>query len=326
MKTVHVGIVGMGWFGNFHLDNLKKLPGVEVDALVNTSRDKLEAAGKKAPGARLYTDYHDMLEQERGLDALIVCVTPARHGDLEVLAAQRGIHLFVEKPIGLDLAAVERTAAAIQEAGIIASVGYHERYNPELDAIRAYVAEHPVGLAVGKWIGGMPGAAWWRDKAASGGQIVEQCTHIFDVLRYILGDVEEVTTTAQTGLVPDVPHTVEDASASLVRFRNGALATILTGCYVDEDATPADCGFTLYGKEVTIVYEWGKQARWIAKAEQCTHVFPHEHHELAIAAFIEAVRTGDATAIRSSYADGARTLAATLAANRSLESGQTVRL
>lgn len=326
MKTVKVGIVGMGWFGNFHLDNLQKLPGVEIAALVNTTGSKLEAAGKKAPGARLYTDYHDMLEHEPELDALIVCVTPARHGDLEVLAAARGIHLFVEKPIGLDLAAVQRTADAIEKAGIISSVGYHERYNPELDAIRAYVAEHPVGLAVGKWIGGMPGAAWWREKAASGGQIVEQCTHIFDVLRFILGDIESVATTAQTGIVTDTPHTVEDASATLARFQNGAIATILTGCYVDEAQTPGDMGFTLYMKDMTIEYIWGREARWITRGEQITHVFPYEHHELAVAAFVEAVRTGDGGAIRSTYADGARTLAATLAANASMEQGKTVQL
>ena len=52
--------------------------------------------------------------------------------------------------------------------------------------------DQTIGMALGRWMGGMPGVAWWRRQEGSGGQFVEQTTHIVDLLRYCAGEVTEV--------------------------------------------------------------------------------------------------------------------------------------
>ena len=68
-----------------------------------------------------------MLEQER-LDVLYVCIPPFCHGDIEEQATAKGIHLMVEKPLGLDAQSVRHKAKVISESGIIATSGYCLRY------------------------------------------------------------------------------------------------------------------------------------------------------------------------------------------------------
>jgi len=136
MKSVKVAVLGGGWFGHFHLDNLLKMEGVEVVALATTSTKALEELAKKAPLARTYTNHASLIGGESELDALIACVPPDRHEGLEEMVAEHGVNLYMEKPLGVSLPEVLRCERAIRDSGIICSVGYQTRYNPSLDTMR----------------------------------------------------------------------------------------------------------------------------------------------------------------------------------------------
>src|SRR5690606_32169127 len=85
----------------------------------------------------------------------------------------------------------------------------------------------------GSWIGTMPQVPRWRRKDMSGGQDVEQTIHVFDSVRYLLGEVESVQAVATTGLMSDVEnYNVEDASAVTLKLKNGAVGTIFSACYL----------------------------------------------------------------------------------------------
>src|SRR5690606_30532620 len=105
---------------------------------------------------------------------------------------ERGIPFLVEKPLGLDAALPKALRDAVRDKGMITSVGYHFRYKGHTETLRALLADRTLGMATGGWMGGMPGVSWWRRKDGSGGQFVEQTTHLVDVLRYVAGEVDEV--------------------------------------------------------------------------------------------------------------------------------------
>ena len=105
MEKVKIGIVGCGSFGNYHLDTLLRREDVEVVALATENEERLRATGAKVPSARLYPDHRAMFAGEPELNAILVCVPPSRHGDIEICAAERGVHMYVEKPLALTLAA-----------------------------------------------------------------------------------------------------------------------------------------------------------------------------------------------------------------------------
>lgn len=322
MAQLKLGLVGCGGFGNFHLTNLLKMDDVAVTALYSRNPQRLEGTLGRVPSAHPYTDYRKMLEAEP-LDALLISVTPDGHGDLELLAADRRLPFYVEKPVGLALDEVSRVAAAVEKAGILTSVGYQDRYSPVYEEIRRAIAGKTVGLVFGSWIDCMPGAPWWRLKASSGGQMIEQTTHIFDALRYLFGEVRQVFAWGNNSLHSGVPDCdVEDCSSVLLQFEDGKIGTVSSGCYMKWQRGTRAVGLTIHAEDVKIEYDWGASLRLISARETREIRYTEGFHAAAVSAFLQAVRTGDGCGIRSTYQDGAQTLALTLAANRSLGSGQ----
>lgn len=325
MRQLKAALVGCGGFGNRHLNDLLQMEEVQVTALCSRSEDRLRRTGEKAPQARLYRGYREMFEREK-LDFAVISTIPSGHEEIEETAAAHGVHFYVEKPVGLSREAVEKKLQAVKKAGILTSVGYQERYNPKLRELEALLSQHPALMAYGGWIGEMPGVSWWRKKECSGGQLVEQCTHIFDFMRYLFGEAKTVSTVARSDLHGQLPDcSVDDCAVSSVSFQSGAVASVMTGCFQGPGA-PGFVGLTLVCQNGVVEYDWGKS--FVAKtSEGETRVeFPGDHHRRALAAFVQAVGQQDPSLIRSDYADGAASLFLSLAAQQSADEGRVIAL
>jgi len=325
MKTVKVGIVGCGYFGNFHLNNLQKIDGVEVVALSSFNSAKLKTTGEKVPGAHLYSSHREMFEKEKQLDALFICVPPDSHDDVEILAAKKGIHIYVEKPIGLSMHKAEDIESAVNAAGIISCVGYQERYNDEVEKIKDYISNKKIGLVNARWITGMPGIPWWRMKERSGGQIVEQCTHLIDMLRYLIGDINLVYSLAGKGLMQNIPeYNIDDYTSTILKFKSGVIASVVTACYLENNTNFNGISFQIVCNDTVIEYDWDKELRYITEDSIKKVEFNGSSHLKAAETFIEAIRTGRPEIIKSPYSDAVKTLRATLATNESITSAMPI--
>ena len=327
MKKIKAAVIGGGWFGQFHTDNLLQMEDVELAAFATGNSARLAELSAKQPNARAYSDQKDLIAEERGLDALIVCVPPDSRNGIEKTAAENGIHLFMEKPLGVDLEYVLGCEKAINESGIICSVGYQTRYNLQADAIKAQVRDDEIGTVVAKWMGIMPETPWWRIKARSGGQFIEQVTHMVDLLRYFFGDVKSVYSAGRTDFIRGVPnYDVEDASATVLTFESGLLATVTCGCFVNPENAGSEIRIEMYGKRRHVFYEWDTLARWENKLESSTRYFGNEFHFPALRTFIDAVKNRDSSKIRSTYSDAVKTFKTTWAADLSVKKGAAVEL
>jgi myo-inositol 2-dehydrogenase/D-chiro-inositol 1-dehydrogenase len=320
MNTVRVGFVGTGGIAQTHLEALSRIEGAQLVAFCDVDAARAESAAARF-GGRAYTDYAQMLREEP-LDALYVCVPPHAHGDVEQLAAERGIHLFVEKPVARTLECARAVDAAIQKAGILSAVGYHFRYYGATERARERLQGLPIGMAIGYWHGGMPGVPWWRQHALSGGQLVEQTTHIVDLARYLVGEIVEVFAYLAHGVAP-LPYPdsdVSEAGVIAMRFANGAVGTITNTCMLNP---PGEVALKIYTPDRILEVSWGKLVETEAnrREEYSSRDNPYLNEDRA---FIEAIRTGDASLIRSTYSDGVRTLAVTLAADESARTGKPV--
>jgi len=139
---------------------------------------------------------------------------------------------------------------AIQRSGVIAAVGYNWRWLDITKKAKDILATTPIAMAQGYWWGGMPGVSWWRQKHQSGGQVVEQTTHIFDLARYLLGEVTQVYALGYQGLLADVDnYSVEDASTVVLRFASGAIANISS---TDLLASGGKVGIDLFGRAIRL--------------------------------------------------------------------------
>ncbi|MDK3256863.1 Gfo/Idh/MocA family protein [Blastococcus capsensis] len=173
-------------------------------------------------GATAYEGWEQRLDGE-ALDALYVCVPPHGHGAVEEAATDLGLPLFVEKPLATDLATAERLAARIEAARLLTSVGYHWRYLDTLETARGLLAETPARMVLAAWLDKAPGADWWARLDRSGGQTVEQATHLFDVARVLVGEVTGGSAVGSRS--PDGPGGMLDVCTAALRFESGAVAS-----------------------------------------------------------------------------------------------------
>ena len=154
----------------------------------------------------------------------------------------------------------------------------------------------------------------------SGGQMVEQTTHIFDLARYICGDVQEVYAAYATRVMGAVPEfNICDVGTATLKFKSGVVGTISNTCVL---SVPYTVGLHVIAKD--LVMELHGDLKVVEPGH--TEVFSGGVNPMLEenVAFINAIKTGDRSLIRSDYADAVKTLATTLACNESAETGKPV--
>ncbi|MCM3725743.1 Gfo/Idh/MocA family oxidoreductase [Neobacillus cucumis] len=317
-----VGFVGTGWFSKTHARILGEMNGVDVTAFCGTSMEKAEKEARNWSNATAYANVEEMLDKQK-LDAVYICVPPYAHGAIEYALLERNIPFFVEKPLAMN-DAPDEIAKKIAETGLITSVGYHWRYKDLTNRALSLLNESQVGMALGYWMGNMPMVPWWRDVHKSGGQFVEQTTHIVDLLRYLCGEIHEVYAAFNNQIMQGKVEgtTVPDVGSVTMKLENGTIATIYNTCILPNSGR---VGLELYSDEGVI--ELHNDLLRVVKGNRVEE-FKEESNPYITEnqIFLDAVLTGDTSKILSTYQDALKTHHVTMAANQSALSGQPISL
>ncbi|MGQ9729844.1 MAG: Gfo/Idh/MocA family protein [Candidatus Zipacnadales bacterium] len=321
--AVKVGFIGCGGMNRAHMNRIRDMKGADIVAVCDIAKDRARAAAEEY-GALAFTDHRQMI-QDVDMDALFIAIPPFAHEDQEILAARKGIHLFVEKPVAVNLKTAKKIETEILKAGIIATAGFQDRYQDIIAKLQKMLTKTRPGLVMGYWIGGMPGVPWWRRKEQSGGQAMEQTIHTFDMARYLFGEVKFVHATFSKGLMKHVPkYNVEDASCVNLQFKSGLCGTIFSGCFLQ--------GYGKVGLDIwcpTVLYEYAGRSRLTVREagkEPQTFQVGNDFGGEIVRRFISAVRSGDGSKLKSTYTDAVKSLAVVDAANESMATGEAVRV
>jgi predicted dehydrogenase len=321
MDKVKLGFIGTGGMAGAHMRNLKdNFEDVDFTAMCDISEDRAQQRAEEF-GGNSYSDYRVMYDKE-DLDAVYICTPPFAHGEQERIACEQGIAMFIEKPIHSELEPAIIINEDVERSGVITSVGYHWRYGGNAQNAKAMLDAQPQILgALGYWMGGMPGTPWWRVRAESGGQHVEQTTHIFDLARFLVGsDGKTVHGVAASGSMEHIEnYDIDDISMVNIEFKNGAVANIVSSCAME--------GFGRVHLEVftrgLVVTVGG--ANEVNKGGE-TEPLSSDSGQDRDRVFIDAVKSGDRSEILSDYSDALETLRIMLAASTSFRTGKAVDL
>ncbi|MDA1191983.1 MAG: Gfo/Idh/MocA family oxidoreductase [Candidatus Poribacteria bacterium] len=321
VEKVRVGFIGTGGIAGNHIGNLKGFDDVEFAAMCDVSKDRAEARAKEFGGAP-YTSFEEMYEKE-DLDAVYVCVPPFAHGEPELAGIEKGIPLFIEKPIDADIDIALKVRDAVVKADALTSVGYNWRYSDAVQAAREKLLDYKVLGACGYWMGGMPGTPWWRVRKQSGGQHVEQTTHVFDVSRFLLrGNAVSVHAAAAKGCMTDIDnYDIEDLSFVNVTYDNGTIANIQSGCCF---AGWGRVKIEIFGRNLAADITQGKAVFVTGRDEKVEIESTVNPYQLEDRIFIDAVKSGDRSKILAPYTDALETQKMMVAATRSMDTGKTV--
>lgn len=320
MDKVKVGFIGGGGIASIHLKNLAKDDRVEIISICDIVKENAEKTASKY-NAKAYTNAEEMLEKE-SVDALFLCVPPFAHGDIEEKAAQKGIHLMVEKPLGLDVDTARYKLKVIQESGIICASGYCLRYLDTVKKAKEYLKDKQIAMIRGHYITSFVPTPWYREMNKSGGQLVEQATHTMDLIRYLGGEINQVYANMNLQVLKDIENIdIPDATSVNFTLNSGAVG------HLDCSFTQTDhrMGVELLGKDFRVVID-GVNLTIVEKDSTITYPSKVDFYEEQDKAFIEAVLTGNRAVILSNYESGLNALEVTLAANKSQELGKPIPL
>ena len=329
MEKIRIGLIGCGGRSTAHRHSFVQMDNVQVVAVADPVEARRAEASRQFGGARMYRDDAEFYARESRdtVDAVVICVEPTAHAISEERAIDLGIPFLVEKPMTLDLAQADRIAQRVAETGLITSVGFQDRYLDLMDKIKAELPRHkPGGLVYGAWVGGIPGVWWWQKKSTCGGQLVEQNIHLLDGLRYLFGDPKSFWANASQGIVTGREgYDTDDHSTAVIEFANNFTATLVSACYLKqpEHGYPF-CGVRIDLEDMFIEYRLRTSTTFSTGTE--THVYMRQFDQGVTEdrTFIDAIKSGDGSKIRSPYSDAIKTLKLGFAANKSMETGEKI--
>ena len=319
---VRVGLIGTGGIAGHHLKELASLgpETVRVVALCDISEERVRAAAEGFEGTRVFTDHRRMFDDAtEDLDVVYVCVPPFAHDTAEQLAAERGLHLFVEKPVVLDVELGLANLEAIRKAGVMSSVGYTLRYRHPWRTARDLLHDREVSMICADRWGGTPSdeSNWWRVKEKSGGQLHEQTTHQVDSMRWIAGDIDEVYACfGHRVAVRTTNMTVPDSQVVTLQFSSGAVGYVSTVCTLTGGGG-RNAMQVLMGDIVVDI----DRDMTVRPEEAIELPAQSPDYESIDAAFVHAVASRDPTPILCDYEEGLKSAAVSLAANESARTG-----
>lgn len=281
--AVRIGIVGAGFVAGRHVQALERVGGAVVVGVADTDPARAEALAAATGGAAV-PDVEALLEDTTP-DALIICTPPGERGAAEQLACSSGTPFLVEKPLGADLATAEQVAAAAAASGTLAVVGYHWRFLVGLERARDILRGQSPTLGQALWLDHAPGAGWWPWRSGSGGQVVEQATHVIDALQALVGDVEVLGAAGARREHAD--GDVFEATAALLASPGGGLVATLAASSLLPDKHRAEVQVT--AERTTI--ELSERELFVVSADGDRWVEPETADPVARqdAAFLAAV-------------------------------------
>ncbi len=228
MNKINVGVIGAGRIGRVHAENLAyRIPEANLIAI----SDVFVAAAEKLAaelGVVAYQDHRRLLD-DPAIDAVLVCSSTDTHARFMEEAAQAGKQIFCEKPIALDLAAIDHALDVVQQVGVKLQIGFNRRFDPNFRRVHEVVAEGQIGkpqvLRITSRDPAPPPIDYVR---VSGGIFLDMTIHDFDMARFLMGqEVETVYAAAGVMVDPRIGEAVDvDTAVVTLHFANGSLGVI----------------------------------------------------------------------------------------------------
>ncbi len=218
MKRLAVGVIGTGSWGENQVRVLRQSRMAELMAICDSNKKRAREIGTKY-GVPWYSDVGKFLKVPN-LEAVTVCTPTQTHLKVGLQAIEAGKNLLVEKPMTGEERAAEKLVNSSRRAGVKLLVGFIERFNPGVRAVKKMLTQNVVGdiiIASGRRV------ARWPIRIGDVGVVKDTAIHEIDAMRYLLE--EEVSAVfAQTGSLRT--HSYEDYAEIMLSFNEGTTGFI----------------------------------------------------------------------------------------------------
>ncbi len=263
--AVRVGVLGAGFIGRIHALNLRQDPRVEIVGIADAVP---QAAGRLAAevGARPLGSLEALLDAAP--DAVYVTTPNTYHVEPVLAALASGAHVFSEKPMATSLEGAWRIRDAASRSRGVYQIGFNRRFAPVYRFARRLIDEGrlaPLAAQLKHNRGELRQPAWTSDPGVTGGYLYETPVHLFDMSRFLLGDVAEIQGWARRSVYAE-----PDGFVMLLRFRSGVIASLTSVAHASW-LFPSE-RLEIYGEHRAVVTEEMERASFSPGARDAAEV------------------------------------------------------
>ncbi len=207
---LRVGVVGAGSLGYHHTRIARDLPGVQMQGFFEVRDDRARQVAEEL-GVRPAPSLDDLLDR---IEAVVIATPTSTHEEVAVQALERGIHVFIEKPIAPDLGAADRILEVAEMGGALVQVGHVERFNDAVVAAQPYL-DTPLFIESHR-------LAPFTERGTDVAVVLDLMIHDVDLVGSLVGSpVEQIDATGVPILTPSV-----DIANARISYEGGAVANL----------------------------------------------------------------------------------------------------
>jgi len=277
-KKFSVGVIGTcGIFRAVHAAGWKSIPGVEIVAVCDVSRDRAETAAKEVGAQRVFTDFEELVKLD--LDAVDVCTPNEVHTPAVIAALEAGKHVICEKPLATRTEQVRQMGKLADRKGLKLMTAQHQRWTASGRAIKDWALAGNLGAVYHARVRAMrraliPVSAGFIDrKLSGGGPCMDIGVHALDLCMWLMDFPTPVRVSgisrvnfAKGHKIPGVwgdwdrkLFSVEDFAAGFVHFKGGATMTV-EAAWLGHQAENEDMSCQVFGMEGGVKWPSGEFA------------------------------------------------------------------
>lgn len=295
MRTLRVGVIGVGFIGKQHIEAIRRIPGTMVAAVADSNGEMAQRVSEQLGIPQYYTDYHDLIDDPE-IDIIHNCTPSSLHFPINMDVLRKGKHIYCEKPLTIDTAEAEQLVVAAEAAGVAVGVNLNYRHNAMVQEMHERLVNGSVGrplIVHGQYL-----QDWllydtdydWRMDPALGGSsraVADIGSHCFDTAQFVMDkkiisvfakliNVYPVRKRCETDgtfsaghgkVLEEVPVPSEDAAFIMVKFEDGTpgLFNITQVCAGKKNGL----ALTISGSEAAMEWEQERPDRlWIGHREK----------------------------------------------------------
>ena len=227
-KKVKIAVIGTGRMGSVHVRNIARLiPEAELVAICDIRLEVAQAVADELGIQRVVKDYHELLA-DPDIEAILIASSTDTHAFIMKDVAAAGKHIFCEKPLALELDKIDEALEAVRQSRVKLQVGFNRRFDKSFQRVRAIVASGEIGrpciLRITNRDPDFPDMEFLR---VSGGIFLDLAIHDFDMVRFQVGEVEEIYATGSVLIEPKLKEFGDiDTDVVTLKFVNGAVGAI----------------------------------------------------------------------------------------------------
>lgn len=325
-------VIGCGSIGEKHIRNLKT--PLARDVIACDVREERLRLIEKRYSIETYDDIEKALDQQ--VSAVLICTPTSTHLPIALAAANRGLHLFIEKPLSHTLDGIDQLIRIVQEKKLVALAGCNTRFFASMKFVKKLVDNGSIGrVLLAKASCGFYLPYWhpredyrksYTANKSLGGGIILDDIHEIDYLRWLLGEVSEVF--CFSGKISNLEMDTEDFASILLKFEGGTMAEVHLDCLQHTYRRSCD----LIGEKGIIIWDYIKESvRLFTEKEKKWQVFSKDLRTGKNAMFIAEMKhfidciEGKDTPI-SDLMQAKCVLEIALAAKKSAQTGKIIKI